>query len=219
MSTYESFLSNKAEKPYGNLTTKTYIRLYKDVIEMGYFKVISITDFSIVVQKYDLNANPDPKIIFTIREDEQNYKYKIIRNEYSVGIAAIHNNKILCVHQKKEPKGLNYSFPKGRPNKGESLKQTAVREVLEEIGIKFDEKLLREENLFDVRSFKGNELKTYYCFVVRLTEDEFRKILNFEVLPKENLQKEEIDWCGFLDKTTALQKLNPRYYFLTDLIN
>lgn len=219
MKKYESFLLNKAEKPYGELTTKSYIRLNNRGKDVGYYKVLSITDFSIVVQKCDVSAKPDPSVIFTIRADEPEWKYKVIRNAYSAGIAAIHNNKILLCHQTKEPKGINYSYPKGQPKKGESLKQTAVREVLEEIGIAFDENLLEEKNLYMVKAFKDSELKTYYCFIVKLTDDYFQKHLNFEVLPKENLQKEEIDWAGFMDKTTAAQKLIPRYLFLTDFLN
>jgi len=73
-----------------------------------------------------LNINPN---LLTIKE---------LDFTTSCGILFVYDNKFLIVKQL----GDDYSYPKGKIEPGESLQETAVREVEEEIGIKFPKELL-----------------------------------------------------------------------------
>lgn len=57
-----------------------------------------------------------------------------MRQEFSCGGVVIYENKILLLRKFNS----DYVLPKGRIEKGESKKQTAIREVYEETGVRSD---------------------------------------------------------------------------------
>lgn len=52
-----------------------------------------------------------------------------------LGVAIIRDGQILVAHRADHPQGTGWEFPGGKREPGETLEQTAVREVREELGI------------------------------------------------------------------------------------
>ncbi|ARF11907.1 NUDIX hydrolase [Klosneuvirus KNV1] len=65
-----------------------------------------------------------------------------------------------CILVKTE--NNNYGFPKGKRNKGESMEQTALRELYEETGLTRDHIKLIDNMTLDELSVKGNPCIRYY---------------------------------------------------------
>lgn len=83
----------------------------------------------------------------------------------------------------KEPKRANWVLPKGHQEKGETLEQTAVREVKEETGlenIKIVKKLGTKERL----SYEKDEYKTIHYFLF--------DCIGETVLPKQCIDVDKI---------------------------
>lgn len=105
----------------------------------------------------------------------------------------VDENKFLLLHQKPQFEGdINWTFPKGHSEKGESPKESALRELFEETGIK-DIDLVegfcaREEYITP----KGN-LKTNDYF------------LGFVKDKNVTIQEEEIDKYAWLTYKEALE--------------
>lgn len=54
---------------------------------------------------------------------------------FSFGIFAVRNGEVLVIHQKS---GNHWTLSKGRPERGETPRQTAIRELKEETGLDID---------------------------------------------------------------------------------
>ena len=89
----------------------------------------------------------------------------------SGGVILNREGKVLILRRKTEG---TWVLPKGRVEPGESLRQTALREVEEETGLK-DMKILREIGLvryiFFWRPDNVNYKKTVHYFLMRLETD------------------------------------------------
>lgn len=123
------------------------------------------------------------------------------KTELSCGIIVFDGDKVLIVKHK----GGHTSFPKGHREKGENLRETAIREVKEETGIDADIK----SNVCFINTYDPRE---------RITRNE--KILKKERVLKDvilfigektggelNPQLEEVSLCDFFTKEEALEKL------------
>lgn len=71
-------------------------------------------------------------------------------------------NKFLLLHQKPQFEGdINWTFPKGHSEEGETAKECALRELFEETGIKdielVEDFLAREEYITPKGNFKTND--------------------------------------------------------------
>ena len=133
------------------------------------------------------------------------------RAHICAGLVVIQDGKMLLVH----PTGTSWdgtlSIPKGHVEPGEELLQAAMRETREETGIDTSRLEVEDE---DARHFvdyvnKNGELKKrVYYFVARPTVEikEFRP------------QMEEVDWCGFLGRAEAKEKIFWRFEKLLGLI-
>lgn len=147
-------------------------------------------------------------------------KYKKLKKDITAGVVFVYNNKILLVHPCGEKWTKSFSYPKGRIDKEESIKEAAVREVFEEIGIKFDGDLLNNENLHRIIHSDGDRIKVDYYYLVYLDDNMFIKYFRGRViLPVKNLQKSEIDWAGFIPIDQTKHRIKGRLRKILDHID
>jgi 8-oxo-dGTP pyrophosphatase MutT (NUDIX family) len=129
--------------------------------------------------------------------------------EFSAGILFIYNNKILLVHHTGSKWTGSYGYPKGRIDKGETPLQTAIREAYEEVGIKVNPSMLEKTQYSLTYNFKKKDseiYKTAYYFICNVNN--LADIgLEKEVVPKSQLQLEEVDWAGFVDYKDAKKRI------------
>ena len=129
---------------------------------------------------------------------------KIAKNHViSAGVIIINeDNKILLI----KPKGLSkgqYSIPKGQREKGEKLKETAIREAYEEIGLILSESDLGKQ--YVINYFNNNILtKRVFCYLFKMNKE-------FESNFKPKLQKEEVDMSNFYSKEEFNELIFWRY--------
>lgn len=85
--------------------------------------------------------------------------------EYSAGAVIFHGNKVLVIHQKN---GNHFGFPKGHIEPNEHVKDTAIREVFEEVGLRI--KLLDVHYDIYYEPKPGVEKKVTYFLATSHTE-------------------------------------------------
>lgn len=141
--------------------------------------------------------------------------------EKSAGIIIIlNNNKLLLSHPTNARWSNTYSFPKGHIEENESQIEAAIRELKEETSIEITEVRIidKEPIVVQYNDRKGKIYKEVYLFKVYIND--ISEIgLSDETLPKEMLQIEELDWCGFLTKEEAKTKIFYRVEHLLNLID
>ena len=130
----------------------------------------------------------------------------------SAGIAVIFEDKILLIHPTNASwKRAMMSIPKGRIDKGESIKKAARREFQEETGLKLDKKLLTE-----YITLKYGDRYLHY-FIVKI--DSLSELgMDKYSIDKKLLQKEEVDWGGFITVKDAYMKMIRRQLPILDKI-
>ena len=141
--------------------------------------------------------------------------------EKSAGLIIIlNNNKLLLSHPTNSRWSNTYSFPKGHIEENESQIEAAIRELKEETSIEITEDRIidKEPIVVQYNDRKGKIYKEVYLFKVYIND--ISEIgLSDETLPKEMLQIEELDWCGFLTKEEAKTKIFYRVEHLLNLID
>ena len=125
----------------------------------------------------------------------------------SAGLAIIYNGLILLGHTTGRGWYGSYGIPKGGIEEGEDKMSTAIRETLEEVGVKVPRNLIDpNEHTFVVTSREHKINKTVYYYIVKI--DSLSQIGLKELkIPKSQLQVEEIDWAGFLSYTEASKRI------------
>lgn len=142
-------------------------------------------------------------------------KYEKYKKHYgSVGIVFWYNNKILLVHP-YDPYNIFYgwSYPKGHYEKGETKKQTAIREVGEEINVKLPNNFLDNIEIHELKPvLKNKGIKHYWYFNYELSEEEFIKYFNNSlIIPKFDLQLEEVDNAKFINVKLAKKLISRKF--------
>lgn len=84
----------------------------------------------------------------------------------AIGVASIvfHHDKVLLVQRANEPGKGQWSFPGGKLHAGETLKQAAERETLEETGVRVSANSIA--HTFEMIEYGDNkELKFHYIII------------------------------------------------------
>lgn len=136
-------------------------------------------------------------------------------------IIILNNNKILLSHATNARWEKTFSFPKGGIEKDEKKKDAAIRELMEETSIVITKEQISNPDDAIIVNYidkTGINYKRLYLYTVYI-EDISEIGLESEIVPIENLQADELDWCGFLTKEEAKDKIFNRVEHLLDLIN
>lgn len=130
----------------------------------------------------------------------------------SAGLVIIYDNKILLVHPTGQKWYGSYSIPKGHVEEGEEYLDAAIRETQEEVGIKFKPNQIKpnSEGYINYRDENGKLYKRVYFYIVELKE-------HIDI-DRKKLQKEEIDWAGFLSKEEAEKRIFWRFKSLLNYL-
>ena len=150
----------------------------------------------------------DPIHLYKTFDDESKPVQEAKSVAQSAGLAIVYNNKVLIGHMTGKGWWRTYSIPKGRLDPGESILQAALRETFEEVGIRVPKDLIPSNYLTCPYIKKGKHYKDVHYYIVQI--DSLDQIgLKDEIVPKSQLQMEEIDWAGFVPFKEAKKRIAP----------
>jgi len=138
----------------------------------------------------------------------------------AAGVAILCGPKILLVH----PTNGSWTkpimgIPKGKIEVGEDLMEAALRELLEETGIRLSpaklEPVVETVQVFDKAGNYKSSLHYFICRISDLSEIG----LDGLAIPKSQLQPEEIDWAGFINIKDAYSKVSRAQVKILDRIS
>jgi 8-oxo-dGTP pyrophosphatase MutT (NUDIX family) len=109
------------------------------------------------------------------------------------------------VHDAKKDKNTGYGIPKGGRDGSESVKKTAIRELLEETGIKIKKKDLQTQYNVNVNKSKYIKIINYYVHEIKSLSEIGLEGLG---IPKDKLQLAEIDDAKFMSLKDAKKLVN-----------
>lgn len=125
----------------------------------------------------------------------------------SAGLAIIYKGSMLLAKTAGRDNTKSWGIPKGGIEKGESKLDAAIRETEEELGIKVPKNLIdRTEHEVFVNAKKWGYVKHIYYYIVNI--DDLKQIgLKDPVVPKRQLQVEEISQARFMEYAEALESI------------
>lgn len=129
------------------------------------------------------------------------------------GIVFIYKNKIMLVHPSDRKWDNSFSYPKGKIDDGESIKDAAIRETEEEIGVKIPRKFLSNKNLYRIVNRDeefGGCIKIDYYYLIKLDDNMFRKYFKRDIIRRKHLPQGELDWGGFISIKQSKNRLKNR---------
>ena len=138
---------------------------------------------------------------------------------HTAGIAIVYQGSILLVH----PANGSWArpimgIPKGQIENGENLIEAAIRETFEETGILIKpsqlDKIPKTVDIYSNGKYK-NTLTYFVCEISDLSEIGLSELS----VPREQLQKEEIDWAGFIKIDKAYTKMSPYQLIILDRLS
>lgn len=100
----------------------------------------------------------------------------------SASVLIVENKRALMVQEKDG----TWSFPGGKREESESLQQTAVRETLEETGLKIS--LIRELGTYTYHGTKGNTVKKVFIAKIIGGTNKAGKWISFEDIMNDRIQ-------------------------------
>ncbi len=128
----------------------------------------------------------------------------------SAGILVIFDKMALLAHPTKSPWYGTYMPPKGGLETGETVKEAASREMKEETGIEIPSKLLEKSFVIDYKDPRGKTYKRVVIFIHKIENLSEIKLTGL-VIPKEQLQLEEVDDCRFMNKEEIESRVFSRF--------
>lgn len=138
----------------------------------------------------------------------------------TAGVAIIYDRKILLVH----PANGSWvrpimGIPKGGIDEGEDVLDAALRELKEETGISLATSQLDPiPNKVEVFNKSGKYQNSIYYFVCQIADLSEIGLDSISV-PKQQLQKEEVDWAGFIDIKEAYHKVARAQLIILDRLS
>ena len=126
--------------------------------------------------------------------------------EHSAGIVIIYDNKILLVHHTGHSFQYGYGIPKGHIENNETIKDAAIRETEEEVGIKIKPNQLNNKT-YRLHYKKAGEIYKIVDYFVLHIKNLSEIGLSNTVIPKNQLQVNETDWAGFMEISDAKKKI------------
>lgn len=138
-----------------------------------------------------------------LKDYNQYINEQFLETRYSAGLAIVYNGMILLGHSAGRKSNSGYGISKGGIEDGESNLKAAIRETKEEFGISVPLSLVdKNEYTFVVTAPKYKYNKVVYYYIVKV--DDLSQIgLKDTVVPKRQLQKEEIDDARFFSLSSA----------------
>jgi len=137
---------------------------------------------------------------------------------HSCGLAIIYRDTILLVHPTNALWTGSFSIPKGLVNDGETYIEAARRKTLEETGIDIPFNLIDDTEYIIKYRNRHTIYKQLHWFKVDITHTSFLGIYQYPILPRNQLQIEEIDWAGFLKKDDAVNRIFWRQTEILDIL-
>ena len=132
----------------------------------------------------------------------------------SAGLAIIYQDKILLVKPTNARWWKSYGIPKGHVEEGESTIDAAIREVKEEIGIEIPKFMIGEEHeIFYIKKEKQWKRIAYFYVLISDLSDIG---LDSEIISKNMLQLEEVEWAGFVPFEEARSRMIPAMVEIID---
>lgn len=119
--------------------------------------------------------------------------------ETSAGVILQYRKKILVCHPTNSSIFGTWSIPKGHIESGEELLEAAIRETLEETGIRLNLNNIDPDPI--VIDYKGKNNRVYkqiHCFHY-IIQDLSEINLDSELVPHQQLQLDEVDMATFMD--------------------
>ncbi len=131
----------------------------------------------------------------------------------SAGLALVMDGKILLGHRAGSSPDKHFGIPKGRREGTEDSLMTALREAQEEIGLTLRPHIIerlkgQDPHVIECRrQGQYHVYKLIHYYVVPIENIFSDTNLPGEIVPDEWLQKEEMDWAGFVPLTEARKKI------------
>lgn len=134
---------------------------------------------------------------------EQFINEQVLETRYSAGLAIVFDGKVLLGHSTGRKSNTGFGISKGGIDDGESVIEAAIRETIEEFGIKVPRSLIKSpEYTFIVTSRKYKYNKVVYYYIVELESLAQIGLKELKV-PKKQLQVKEVDSARFMDREEA----------------
>lgn len=142
------------------------------------------------------------------------------KNRDTAGVAIIYDGKILLVH----PANGSWvrpimGIPKGGIEEGEDVLAAALRELKEETGINLSpdqvDQIPNKVEVFNKSGKYQNSIHYFICQIQDLSEIGLDSIS----VPNPQLQKEEVDWAGFIDIKEAYHKVARAQLIILDRLS
>ena len=220
--------NNNQSTKFDVLELNQIIRLFNRGEDIGVFKIEqlytsnpnTIKGFdTVLVQKLNPDGSFDTsKGLFTINIEDQDYTFQILEKKEVVGILFVYREELLLVRETGKSNSKGFTYPKGSAKPNEKREDTATRELNEETGIDYPSELLKGKKLYSFQYFKPDEHKIQYFYIVNLTKQEYNRYINTKIIPKENLQLDEIDWAGFIPIEDCKDLLKENFEKILDYI-
>lgn len=138
-----------------------------------------------------------------IQQFEQFINEQALETRYSAGLAIVFDGKVLLGHSTGRKSNTGFGISKGGIDDGESVIEAAIRETIEEFGIKVPRSLIKSpEYTFIVTSRKYKYNKVVYYYIVELESLAQIGLKELKV-PKKQLQVKEVDSARFMDREEA----------------
>lgn len=136
----------------------------------------------------------------------------------AAGVAIVWQDSILLVHPSDASwKKSAFGIPKGGIEPGEDPMDAAIRELEEETGIVVKPGQLEPEPLVAHNYNQSGKLKWQLIyFVMRIQDPSEVGIIDGTKISKDQLQKEEIDWAGFVPIDSAYPKMHRSQLIILD---